>query len=135
MNLLTLFSRARQNLSLTPSERALLKLIQGAIITGLVAVATQVQALAQSGHLDFNTNTLLILAGAGVSAIATAAHKLSSASGDPLLSAVVGAFESEALKLLPGLAALPLHQQAAPTAPVAPVAAPAPAADPTASAT
>lgn len=122
MNLLTIFSRARQNLSLTPAERSLLKLLEGLVITAVVAICTQVSALATTGGLDFNHQTLLLLAGSGVAAVLTALHKLSSASGDPLLAAVVGAVESEAARLLPSL---PLHQQ---STPVAPVAAPVPAA-------
>ncbi|HET9109688.1 MAG TPA: hypothetical protein VFN78_02570 [Ktedonobacterales bacterium] len=118
MNLLTLFSRARANLALTPSERALLKLAQGLLITFVVAVCTQVSALASTGGLDLtNHNTLLLLAGAGVAAVLAALHKLSSAAGDPLLSAVVSAVESEVGKYVP------LHQQSVP----ADASAPAPA--------
>lgn len=121
MNILTLFSRARAGLNLSPAERSLLKLVQGLVITFVVAVCTQVSALATTGGLALDHNTLLLLAGSGVASVLTALHKLSSASGDPLLSAVVGAVESEAAKLLP--LHQPLHQQATPT-PV--VAAPAP---------
>lgn len=108
MNLRTLFSRARANLALTPSERALLKLLQGLLITFVVAVCTQVSALASTGALRLDHNTLLLLAGSGVASVLAALHKLSSASGDPLLSAVVSAIESEAGKYVP------LHQQSAP---------------------
>lgn len=108
MNLLTLFARARANLALTPSERALLKLAQGLVITFVVAVCTQVSALASTGGFTLDHNTLLLLAGSGVAAVLAALHKLSSASGDPLLSAVVGAVESEAARVLP------LHQQSVP---------------------
>ena len=132
MNLLTLFSRARAGFNLTPAERSLLKLLQGLVITFVVAVCTQISALATTGGLTFDHNTLLLLAGSGVAAVLAALHKLSSASGDPLLSAVVSAVESEVGKYVP------LHQQATPTpapAPAAPVATPASAApDPSASA-
>lgn len=111
MNLLTLFSRARAGLNLTPSERALLKLVQGLVITFVVAVCTQVSALASTGGLDLsNHSTLLLLAGSGAASVLAALHKLSSASGDPLLSAVVGAVESEVGRYVP------LHQQSAPVA-------------------
>lgn len=125
MNLLTIFSRARQNLALTPAERSLLKLLQGLVITFVVAICTQVSALAATGGLSFDHNTLLLLAGSGVAAVLTALHKLSSASGDPLLAAVVGAVESEVGKYVP------LHQQSAPSAPAVSTAAvtPMPAAD------
>jgi hypothetical protein len=130
MNLLTLFVRARANLALTPAERSLLKLLQGLVITFVVAICTQVSALASTGGLSLDHNTLLLLAGSGVAAVLAALHKLSSASGDPLLSAVVGAVESEIGRYVP------LHQQSspapaspAPAAPAAPAPLVAPAAD------
>lgn len=129
MDLLTLFSRARAGLNLTPAERSLLKLVQGLVITFVVAVCTQVSALATTGGLNLDHNTLLLLAGSGVGAVLAALHKLSSASGDPLLNAVIGAVESEAARLFPAPPSQPLHQQSLPT-PAAPAPAAAPASAP-----
>ena len=126
MNLLTVFQRAHLGLNLTPQERAFLKLVQGLLWTGLIAAVGVLANLLVSGALAFNQTTLIAVSTAAAVAIFNSLHKLSSASGDPLLTTVVGAVESVFGHYLP------LHQQSspAPVAPVAPVAAPvAPAAD------
>ena len=117
MNLFTVFQRAHAGLNLTPQERAFLKLVEGLVWTGLVAAVGVLANLLASGAFAFNQATLIAIGSAAVVAILNSVHKLSSASGDPLLSAVVGAVESEVGKYVP------LHQQATP----APAPAPAPA--------
>ena len=120
MNLLTVFQRAHLGLNLTPQERAFLKLVDGLILTGLVAAIGVLANLLVSGAFAFNQTTLIAIGTAAAVAIMNSVHKLSSASGDPLLAAVVGALESEVGKYVP------LHQQSSPApaspAPVAPAA-------------
>ena len=121
MNLFTVFQRAHLGLNLTPQERAFLKLVQGLLWTGLIAAVGVLGNLLVSGAFAFNQTTLIAVSTAASVAILNSLHKLSSASGDPLLAAAVGVAESVFGQYLP------LHQQSSPT-PVAAPAAAAPAA-------
>jgi len=83
-----LFARAANNLPLTPEERALLKLVQGVIVTGLIAVIGVLTPLVASGKLEFTQQTLIAVAVAFFVAVLNAVAKLFSAKGDSLSSAV-----------------------------------------------
>ena len=98
MNLFTVFQRAAQNLSLTPSERALLKLIKGILAAGAVAALGVLMPLIASGHVVWSPSITQAVIGAAASAMFLAVDKLFTAKAD---------------------APIPQHQQAAPTAPVA----------------
>lgn len=84
----TLFARAANNLPLTPEERALLKLAQGAIITGVIAVLGVLTPLIASGKLEFTQPTLIAVCVAFAVAVLNAVAKLFSAKGDPLSTAI-----------------------------------------------
>ena len=128
---MNLLARAHAGLSLTPSERALLKLVEGflgAAFLSLVLALPTALAYAQ-GNQIFTVAGLSVMAGAFVRGFMMAWEKYVSAKGDKPLAGAIDATNTAIQQ------ALPLHQQATPTPAPAPVAAPASAApDPTASA-
>lgn len=80
--LFTLFARAWAGVSLTPGERALLKLAKGIGFTIVVAALGVAMPLISSGHFAFNSATIQAIIGAGAAAGLSALEKLFSAKGD-----------------------------------------------------
>ena len=81
-NPFTLLARAAAGLSLTPGERALLKLGKGILFTVVVAALGVAMPLISSGHFAINTATVQAIIGAGAVAGLSALEKLFSAKGD-----------------------------------------------------
>ena len=82
-NPLTIFARAAAGFSLTPGERALLKLLKGIGFTIIVAALGAAMPLISSGHFSgFNSATIQAIIGAGAVAGLSALEKLFSAKGD-----------------------------------------------------
>lgn len=118
MNLFTAFARAAANLPLTPQERAWLKLVWGAVVTGLVAAVGVLSTLLSTGQFTFNHQTALAVGVTGFVACLNALAKLMSAQGDPALGAALAAIAGDVASKAP---AGPLHSQADPaTLPPAP---------------
>ena len=81
-NPFTLLARAAAGLSLTPGERAMLKLGKGILFTAVVAALGVAMPLISSGHFTLNTATVQAIIGAGAVAGLSALEKLFSAKGD-----------------------------------------------------
>jgi hypothetical protein len=91
-DLFSLFQRARAYLPLTPSERAFLKFLQGAICTAIVAAASLIyQGFSQ--HLDWTAILHTALA-AGATALLFTFNKYLTAHLDPALDDLVTQFET-----------------------------------------
>ena len=86
-NPFTLLARAAAGLSLTPGERAMLKLGKGILFTAVVAALGVAMPLISSGHFALNTATIQAIIGAGAVAGLSALEKLFSAKGDAAASA------------------------------------------------
>src|SRR5260221_8592327 len=87
---MNIFSKARAGLNLTPAERALVKLVQGWIIAGLISAAVTFITAVSHPRPDW-ANVLRVSAGAFAVAALIAAHKYSTAHLDPPLAAAVDA--------------------------------------------
>lgn len=92
---MTLFTRARLNLNLTPAERALLRLLEGMLIGAVVAGAQAVLPLLNDAALAAPENiawgsALHTFMAAFVAALILAARKYLAAQADPALPAGSG---------------------------------------------
>jgi hypothetical protein len=85
-----IFARARAYASLTPAERALLKLIEGLICAALVAALPIVADALSHGGVDWPAILRAALAAASV-AILMALTKYARAQADPVLATAAGA--------------------------------------------
>ena len=85
-----IFARARAYASLTPAERALLKLIEGLICAALVAALPIVAEALSRGGVDWPAIMRAALAAASV-AVLMALTKYARAQADPALASATGA--------------------------------------------
>ena len=97
MNLSTLFQRSKNYQPLTPHERALLKFVQGLILTAVVAALVAVANLIlDKGNVNFQ-ELWKAAAVAAIIAVANALIKYFTAKGDPELADVVKPVEAAAV--------------------------------------
>lgn len=91
---MNIFSKAAAGLNLTPGERATLKLLQGFLLAGVLAVVMAAPAYVsyQAGQPALATGAVSIALGAFVHAFLAAWAKYTSAKGDkPLANAITAA--------------------------------------------
>ena len=99
---MNLFSRAAAGLNLTPGERALLKLAQGFLTAGVIAVllAAPTFLAVQSGNVVLATGGIAAAVGAFLHGFLTAWQKYVSAKGDAPLASAIGAVDTAAQQAL-----------------------------------
>ena len=122
-----IFSRAAQNLPLTPGERAFLKLVEGFLMSAFVAalpVLSQLLAGANLAHLDYWATLRTFVAAFGV-ALLLAISKYYKAHGD-VAGLAVGQVLDTAAADLQQTAGLPNDVKVEPAASGAPLDVPAP---------
>jgi hypothetical protein len=90
MNPFSLFSRAANNLSLSPLERALIRMLEGAVASAFVSLYPAVNAYLIGQAVDWQSSLHLALAGAVVSFL-LALSKYFKAQGDTPLAAPLAA--------------------------------------------
>lgn len=83
--MLDLIGRAIHHEALTPSERAFLKLIQGFIITGIVAALSVLVDALTGDNQAITTATIWLVVGTFIHAVLVAVAKYLSAQNDPVL--------------------------------------------------
>ncbi|MGH2484647.1 MAG: hypothetical protein ACRDHE_01415 [Ktedonobacterales bacterium] len=119
-----LFARARANVTLSPGERALLKLIEGLLCAVVVAALPALAgALGHNGVLWSDVARTALAAGAV--AVLLALAKYAKAHGDPALGdalakGAAGLSDAAAGDGSPGTAAVPAQTTATPTPVTAP---------------